>query len=488
MIDPALINRFKELVGPLGAIDGANPDAAAYTREWRDRWPGQTPLILRPKTSAEVSKILALAQDTGTAIVPQGGNTGLVGGQMPIGQDQLILSLGRMNAIRQIDPLAQTIVAEAGVTLAAVQQAADQADRLFPLSLASEGSATIGGLIATNAGGTAVLRYGNMRQLVLGLEVVLADGRIIERLSALRKDNTGLDLKHLFIGTEGLHGIITAASLSLHPKPRDIKTAFVALTRVGDALALLAQAQNAAGGSVSGFELIPAIGLQFIKTHRPDMRVPFTHDHPWYVLIEMTSGDPPEPFGQTQSPLGQTQSPLGQTIADCLTRALGEGLIEDAVIAQDMAQHHQFWAIREGLSEIQKYEGGSIKHDVSLPISRLAEFIAKASQAVEAFCPGCRPVPFGHLGDGNVHFNVSQPIGADSAQYLALWPEMNRIVHDLVVEMGGSISAEHGIGQAKIDDLYRYTDPTELELMARIKHALDPRGILNPGKILMNRA
>ena len=464
-----LIDRFKALVGPLGWIDGASEDARPYLVEWRDRWPGQSRLILRPQSTQEVADLCRLAYETNTPLVPQGGNTGLVGGQMPMA-GELVLSLSRLKSIRRFDPLSDSLIVEAGVTLAAVQRAADDAGRLFPLSLASEGSATIGGLIATNAGGTAVLRYGPMRDLVLGLEVVLADGRVLDRLSILRKDNTGFDPKHLFIGTEGRFGIITAAALKLFAKPRDIQTAFMALGDVDSALELLALAKDMSGGRVTGFEIIPKIGLDYLQAHRPALRQPLNLDHPWYILMELTGGDPP--------------GPLALTLESLLAQALDQGLIADAVIAESLAQGRSFWALREEMSGVQKHEGGSIKHDIAVPLHQIPAFIARATQAVLSIAPGCRPVPFGHLGDGNIHFNVSQPIGADTEAYLALWPEMAHAVHSIAHDLGGSISAEHGIGQAKIEDLIQFSDPVSLDLMRQVKSALDPSKILNPGKVL----
>jgi FAD/FMN-containing dehydrogenase len=469
-MDDGLIDRFKALAGPQGWIDGASDDARPYLIEWRDRWPGQSRLILRPQSTQEVAQLCRLAHETGTALVPQGGNTGLVGGQMPM-QGEFVLSLSRMTKIRRVDPLSDSLIVEAGVSLAAVQQAADHAGRLFPLSLASEGSATIGGLIATNAGGTAVLRYGPMRDLVLGLEVVLADGRVLERLSILRKDNTGFDPKHLFIGTEGRFGIITAATLKLFARPRDIQTAFVAVSSIEQALELLALAKDMSGGRVTGFEIIPKIGLDYLHRHRPALRQPLSLDHPWYILMELTGGDPP--------------GPLAQTMENLLAQALDQGLIQDAAIAGTIAQGRSFWALREEMSGVQKHEGGSIKHDIAVPLHHIPAFITRATAAVLAIAPGCRPVPFGHLGDGNIHFNVSQPVGADTAAYLALWPAMAHAVHSITHDLGGSISAEHGIGQAKMDDLIQFSDPVSLDLLRQVKLALDPKGIFNPGKVLI---
>jgi D-lactate dehydrogenase (cytochrome) len=377
-----------------------------------------------------------------------------------------------LDRVRAVDPLDYTITVEAGCVLADVQRAAAAVDRLFPLSLGAEGSCQIGGNLSTNAGGIAVLRYGNMRDLTLGLEVVLPDGRVWDGLRALRKDNTGYDLKHLFIGGEGTLGIITAATLKLFPRPREVETAFLALGRVEDAMALFARARKASGDQLTAFELIPRVGLEMAMRHTPGVADPLSAPSPWYVLLEVSSS--------------QSESGLYAALETFLAEAMSEGMVSDGVIALSSEQANALWRIREGMVEGQKHEGGSIKHDVSVPVSKVAEFIVKAIAAVEAKLPGIRPIAFGHVGDGNVHFNLSQPKGADTAVFLARWAEFNHIVHDLVQRFGGSISAEHGIGRLKRDELPRYKSALELELMRRVKHALDPDGLMNPGKVLQS--
>jgi FAD/FMN-containing dehydrogenase len=374
-----------------------------------------------------------------------------------------------MSRVREIDPSANAMVAEAGVTLADAQAAARQVDRLFPLSLASEGTCTIGGNLSTNAGGVAVLAYGNARELAMGLEVVLADGRVLNGLSKLRKDNTGYDLKNLFIGAEGTLGIITAATLKLFPNPRSVATAFIGLADPTRALRLLELARQFVGSGVTSFELLPRIGIDFVLTHTNGLRDPLGAKHSWYALVELSS---------------QMTDGLDETLAAILQAALEEGAIEDAAVAANLEQRNAFWRLRELMSESQRHEGGSIKHDVSVPVSAAPAFLERAQAAVEAFMPGARVVAFGHLGDGNIHFNVSQPIGADKAAFLAQWSAMNDVVHAIVAEFGGSISAEHGIGQLKRDLLRNTKDPVSLEIMRALKSTLDPRGILNPGKVL----
>jgi FAD/FMN-containing dehydrogenase len=409
-----------------------------------------------------------ICNETSTPIVPQGGNTGLVGGQIPF-SGEVLLSLSRLNRIRQVDADGMAMIAEAGAILAEVQEVADAADRYFPLSLASEGSCTIGGNVSTNAGGVNVLRYGNMRELVLGLEVVLADGRVLDMLRILRKDNTGYDLKQLFIGAEGTLGIVTAAALKLFPKPEERVTAFVAVADVRAAVALLHRLQSATGGLVSAFELMPRIGLEMVLTHIPQTSDPLAAPSPWYVLTEATGGG---------------AAGLNDVVADALALAIDCGIVSDAVVAANEGQRASLWRLRESLSEAQKYEGGSIKHDVSVPIAAIPEFLARGIAAVEQRIPGVRPVPFGHLGDGNIHFNFSVPIGGDNAVFLSRWEEINGIVHDIVHEFGGSISAEHAIGVMKRDEILRYKSSAEIEMMRTLKRALDPNNILNPGKLI----
>jgi FAD/FMN-containing dehydrogenase len=411
-----------------------------------------------------VSAILAICNETRTAVVPQGGNTGLVGGQIPF-DGEVVLSLRRMNKLRAVDAAARTLTVEAGMVLADVQKAAADAGLLFPLSLAAEGSATIGGNLSTNAGGVAVLRYGMARDLVLGLEVVLADGRVLDLLRSLRKDNTGYDLKQLFVGAEGTLGVITAAALKLFPLPAVRATAFAAVASPAAAVDLLGRMQDATGGLVSAFEIMPRLGLELVLTHMPDARDPLSAPSPWYVLIEATSAG---------------HSDLTATFET----ALAEGGVTDAAIAANETQRAAFWALRENMSEAQKREGASIKHDVSVPVSAIPAFLEEATAAVLKALPGARPVSFGHIGDGNIHFNFSAPKGGGAAAFLARWEDVQRIVHDIVHAFGGSISAEHGIGVQKRDQLVRYKSAAELDVMRALKRTLDPNNILNPGKVI----
>ena len=467
-LDQALLSRFIAIVGEKHALT-APSDIAPHLIEPRDRYHGVTPLVLKPGDTAQVSAILALANETGTAIVPQGGNTGHVGGQVPDASgNQIILSLTRLNRIRDLDPSGNTIVAEAGVVLQTLQQAAADADRLFPLTLGSEGSAVVGGLLSTNAGGTAVLHYGNMREQCLGLEVVLPDGRIMSGLSRLRKDNTGYDLKDLFIGAEGTLGIITAASLKLQPKPKGRAVAFIGLASVEDAVALLNVAKSQ--GMLTGFELIARIAMQFGVKHIEGARDPLSSQHPWYVLAEFVSMAGPDEAGAAMERL--------------LEGALESGLIDDAVIASSEAQANAFWHLRENISWAQKPEGGSIKHDISVPVALVPAFLQQADAEVERRIPGSRLCTFGHLGDGNLHYNVSQPVGMAKDAFLDRWLELNSAIHEIVAAFGGSISAEHGIGQLKKDELARFKDPVALALMRSIKGVIDPKNIMNPGKVL----
>jgi FAD/FMN-containing dehydrogenase len=470
MLDkPSLLSRFGALVGARHVI--ADPqDMERYLIEDRGLYHGRALCVVRPGNVAEVSRLVALCDETNTKIVPQGGNTGLVGGQIPSESgDEIVLSLARLTAIREVDPSSNTMIVEAGVTLLRAQEEAEKVERLFPLSLASEGSCTIGGNVSTNAGGTAVLAYGNARDLVLGLEVVLADGRVLLNLSKLKKDNTGYDLKHLFMGAEGTLGIITAAVLKLFPRPRANATAFVGLADPKAALSLLMLAQEHAGQSLVTFEMLPRLGIDFVLRHSQGSRDPLSGPHAWYVLMEFTS---------------QTEHGLQETVESLLGKALEEGIAEDAALAASLDQRNALWRLREHLSEVQKHEGGSIKHDVSVPIAAVPEFIQKATAAVEAALPGARVLAFGHLGDGNIHFNVSQPIGVDKEAFLARWHEINDVVHTSVAGYAGSISAEHGIGRLKRDLLPQVKDPVALEVMRALKRTLDPKGLLNPGKVL----
>lgn len=465
----AIVERMAGIVGAKNVVTDADA-MVPYLKEWRDLFRGKAQAVIRPGSTAEVAELVRLAAETGTVLVPQGGNTGLVGGQIPIADGrEIILSLQRLDRIRAVDAQSDTMTVEAGVTLQRAQEAAEAAGRLFPLSLASEGSCTIGGNLSTNAGGTAVLAYGNARELCMGLEVVLADGRIWNGLRQLRKDNTGYDLKNLFIGAEGTLGIITAAVLKLFPLPAARATAFLAVPSPEAALELLNAAKAGAGGTLITFELMSQLCMEFVLRHAPGTRDPLSEVSPWYVLMEVAS---------------QSSEGLDEAVETFLGEALEKGLVTDAALAGSLGQRADFWKLREMLSEVQSQEGGSIKHDVSVPLHAVPAFIARACTAVEALVPGCRPVPFGHMGDGNIHFNVSQPVGADKAAFIARWGEVNEAVHAIVGEMHGSISAEHGIGRLKRDLLPGVKDPVELDLMRTLKATLDPGRILNPGAVV----
>jgi FAD/FMN-containing dehydrogenase len=468
-LSASILDDMAAIVGPKNIVTDADA-MVPYLKEWRDLFRGKAQAIVRPGSTAEVAELVKLAARTGTRLVPQGGNTGLVGGQIPIAEGlEIILSLQRMDKIRAVDADSDTMTVEAGLTLQKAQAAAEGAGRLFPLSLASEGSCTIGGNLSTNAGGTAVLAYGNARELCMGLEVVLADGRIWNGLRQLRKDNTGYDLKNLFIGAEGTLGIITAAVLKLFPLPAARATAFLAVPSPEAALALLNTAKAGAGGTLTTFELMPRIGVDFVLRHASGARDPLSEPSPWYVLMEVSA---------------QSETGLDEAVEAFLGEAMEQGLVTDAALAGSLTQRADFWKLREMLSEVQTYEGGSIKHDVSVPLHAVPEFLTRATAAVEAMVPGCRVVPFGHLGDGNIHYNVSQPVGADKAGFIAGWSAMNQAVHAIVAELHGSISAEHGIGRLKRDLLPGVKDPVELALMKTLKATLDPQGILNPGAVL----
>jgi len=464
------LDALARIVGEEHAIRDADA-MAPYLVEWRDRYVGKAALILKPGDTQEVAAILARAHATRTAIVPQGGNTGLVGGQIPFETGhEVVVSLSRLNRVRDIDLGGNTMTVEAGLVLAQAQQVAASAGRLFPLSLASEGSCQIGGVLATNAGGMSALAYGSARHLALGLEVVLADGQVWDGLKTLRKDNTGYDLKDLFIGSEGTLGIITAAVLRLLPRPAETVTALAGLNQLEQAPLLFSRAYERAGPALTAFEIMPRIGVEFVLRHVEGARDPFPSAHGWYVLFELSG---PQPGEETRH---LAEGLLGD--------ALAAKEIDDAVLATSVAQAHELWRLRELLSEVQKHEGGSIKHDVAVPVARVPEFIVRANQLVELMIPGARTVPFGHLGDGNIHYNVSQPPAMDRTIFLSNWETLNAAVHEIVLDLGGSISAEHGIGRLKRDLLPHAKQPIELELMRRIKTAFDPHGILNPGKLL----
>jgi FAD/FMN-containing dehydrogenase len=464
---PDLIARFAAIVGERYAItDPAQQER--YLVEDRRLYRGHTPLVLRPGAVGEVAAILKLADATATAIVPQGGNTGLVGGQ--IAQNgEIVVSLARLDRIREVDPRSDTMTCEAGVVLAKAQEAASAAGRLFPLSLGAEGSCTIGGNLSTNAGGTGALAYGVARDLVLGIECVLADGRILNALNKLKKDNTGYDLKNLFIGAEGTLGIVTAAVLKLFPAPKTVETAFVGVPSPQAALALLDLVQARSNRAATSFEVMSGLAMTFALRHGPGVRDPLAAPHPWYVLVELSSA---------------ARTDLRTTLEGALEAGVARGVVADAAIADTIEHRRAFWHLREILPEAQKPEGGSIKHDISVPVAAVPDFLREADAAVEALVPGSRPVPFGHLGDGNIHYNITQPEGADTAAYLGRWYEMNDAVHAVVKRFGGSISAEHGIGVLKRKLLPLVKDPVALDVMRALKRTLDPNGILNPGKVL----
>src|SRR5436190_4781497 len=455
------------MVGEKYAI--TDPQAQApYLVEMRDMFQGHTPMVRRPASVAQVAAIVTLANDTSTAIVPQGGNTGLVGGQIPQ-HGEIVLSLNRLDRIREVDPVSNTITCEAGVTLQRAREAAAQVDRLYPQLLPSEGSCTIGGNLSTNAGGTAALAHGIARSHALGLEVVLADGRIMNNLNKLKKDNTGYDLRDLFIGAEGTLGVITAAVLRLVPRPKSVETAWAAIPSVQAAVDLLGLATERTAGGVTSFEIMAREGIDIVLKHAAGSRDPMAQKSPYSVLIELSS---------------QRQAGLREVLEQILADGLERGLVLDATICESVEQAKAFWRIRELFGEMQGREGGSIKHDVSVPVANIPAFIEEGNAAARKLIPGCRPMPFGHVGDGNIHYNITQPVGADKAEYLKRWDDMNDTIYKIVLKYGGSVSAEHGVGIVKRDYLPKIKDPVAYELMKTLKRTLDPKGILNPGKVL----
>jgi FAD/FMN-containing dehydrogenase len=469
-IPAALARELKAIVGERGFIE-APAEKAPFENDWRDQWHGKAALVLKPASTEEVSRIVKALVAAGVGIVPQGGNTSLCGGSVPDESGtQVVVNLSRMNRVRAIDPDNNTMTVEAGCVLANLQSEADKHDRLFPLSLAAEGSCVIGGNLSTNAGGTGVLRYGNTRELVLGLEVVLPNGEVWNGLRGLRKDNTGYDLKHLFIGAEGTLGIITAAVMKLFPKPRSRATAIVALEDPKAAVSLLSWLRKACGDRVTGFELMSRLCIDLVVRHIPGQRDPFREAHPWYLLVELSDS--------TEGPA------LGQLLEEALGQAASDGLLRDAVIASSEAQRLAMWSIRENIPESQKVDGVSVKHDVAVPVSLVPEMIARASARLAERFPDVRIVAFGHVGDGNVHYNCSKAAAEDAKAFFAKAPEVNRIVYDVVHELGGSISAEHGLGVLKRDEIKHYKSALELALMKSIKRAIDPRNLMNPGKVL----
>jgi FAD/FMN-containing dehydrogenase len=462
--------RLRAIVGAAHVLE-AEADMDPFLSDWRGRYHGRARAVVLPRDTAEVAAVVAACAQAGVAMVPQGGNTGLCGGATPLGDGAaVVISLARMNRVRAVDPDNDTLTVEAGCTLAAVQEAAQAAGRMFPLSLASEGSCRIGGNLSTNAGGVQVLRYGNTRDLVLGLEVVLPDGRVWDGLRGLRKDNTGYDLKQLFIGAEGTLGIVTAAVLKLFPAIRSRATAWVAVPDPRAAVRLLGMLRAACGDRVSAFEIVGRTALGLVLRHIPGARDPLAGAPAWTVLVELS--DP------------AVDAPLDDQLQAVLGEAFAQGLAGDAALAASGAQAQALWALREDISEAQRIEGVSIKHDVSVPVSRIPDFLERAGEALAARWPDVRVVAFGHIGDGNLHYNLSKSVADDNAAFVARTPEVNRIVHDLVCELGGSISAEHGLGQLKREEVLRYKPALEMELMRRVKQAFDPAGLMNPGKVL----
>lgn len=465
----AFLDRCRAAVGADHVLTG--DQMTGFLTDWRGRFTGRALAVVRPATTAEVAAVVRHCAEHRVPIVPQGGNTGLVLGSVP---DQsgtaIVLSLARLNRIRAVDPLNDTLTAEAGCLLAQVQQAAADAGRLFPLSLASEGSCTLGGNLSTNAGGTAVLRYGNMRELTLGLEVVTASGELWDGLRGLRKDNTGYDLRDLFIGAEGTLGIITAAVVKLFAEPAARVTALLALASPRDALELLALARQRCDAGLTGFELLSDTCLQLVEKHFPALRSPFAARHPHYVLLEISDAE--------------SDAHAAGLLEAVASTGFERGIVRDAVVAGSLSQSATLWALREHISMAQAAEGKNIKHDIALPISRIADFVEQTDAELQRSFPGCRMVTFGHLGDGNLHYNVSAPVGLRDEDFLKQQPAVNLLVHDSVHRHGGSISAEHGLGALKRDEIRRYKSGTEMDMMMAIKRALDPLNLMNPGKVL----
>jgi len=464
------LTSLNDILGSDGVLTDA-ADIEPYLVDHRHLYHGRALTVALPRTVEQISRLLAYCNENRIGVVPHGGNTSYCGGATPdeSGQ-QVVLSLKRLNKVRNVDPLNYSLVAEAGCILADVQRAADEVDRLFPLSLGSEGTCQIGGNLSTNAGGTSVLRYGMMRELVLGLEVVLADGRILSTLGALRKDNTGYDIKSLFLGAEGTLGVITAATLKLFSKARTAATAFVAVQSVQAAVELLARLREASGDRVSSFELIPRIGIELTTRHIPGVKDPFQQCYEWHVLCEATSS--------------RGADRLDDVLTESLAAAFEANLVLDAVVAQSDREREAFWKIRETIPEAQRIDGASLKHDISLPVTSLAPFVAKAGDWIRNNVPDGQLVAYGHVGDGNLHFNLNQVAGTSRDAFLAQEAPIKRAIHDMVRDFGGSFSAEHGIGRLKVSELERYASPVELDLMRAVKRAFDPNGILNPGKVL----
>ncbi len=469
-VPATVVDRIKAIVGPAGFLE-AEVDTEPYRKSWRYSNVGKTPLVVRPQSTAEVAEVVKICAAARVAIVPQGGNTGLTfGGQPHDDMSEIVLSTERLKRVRDVDLANDTMTVDAGVVLQQIQEEARKVNRLFPLSLGAQGSCRIGGNISTNAGGIQVLRYGNTRNLVLGLEVVLPDGRVWDGLRALRKDNTGYDLKQLFIGGEGTLGIITAAVLKLFPLPTARETAWIAVDTPAAGVALLGQLKEKLGDTISAFELICRQIVDVLIENVPGHENPMREAHPWYVLMDVSSQGAP----------GSLQDPL----SEALGAAMEAGLMRDAIIASSEAQAAKLWRMREDMAIAQQKAGGTISHDVSVPVSKVADFIAAADAALEQAYPGIRHCAFGHVGDGNIHYNPIRPLNWTYERYMAEFAKVNAIVHDIVIAHGGSISAEHGIGRMRLEENYRYKSAVELDMMHAIKRAFDPHNLMNPGKLV----
>ncbi len=466
-LSAAILETLHSIVGDKGFTTDKT-EISPFLTESRGRFHGVCDVLLKPENANEVSQILTICNDENIPVVPQGGNTGHCGGAVPDGG--VLLNLSRLNKIRHLDPLNATITVEAGCILADIQEAADDAGLMFPLSLAAEGSCQIGGNLATNAGGIHVLRYGNTRELTLGMEAVLPTGELWNGLRGLRKDNTGYDLKHLFIGAEGTLGVITATVLKLFPQPKEIETAFIGAASPLHLIETFNRLRDHFGEDLSAFEILPRFGLEIVRKHFDNAQDPFTRPHDWYGVIELSS--PRKGAG------------LKSALQEILHGLFDDQYVQDAIVAESLTQAKALWALRENMSEAQKHEGGSIKHDVSVPVSKIAEFITETSHMLNNILPGIRLCTFGHLGDGNIHFNISQPVDMDKQAFLGHWEEFNDVVHQMAEKFNGSFSAEHGIGLLKIKEMETYRGGPELDMMRAIKHALDPNGIMNPGKIV----
>jgi FAD/FMN-containing dehydrogenase len=466
----SLLDSLRAIVGERGLVTDP-AEHAAFVVDWREQYHGKAAAVVKPASTDEVARVVALLAEARVAMVPQGGNTSLCGGAVPDASGtQVVVNLSRMNRVRAVDLDNNTMTVEAGCVLANLQQEADRHGRLFPLSLGAEGSCEIGGNLSTNAGGTGVLRYGNTRELALGLEVVLPDGQVWDGLRGLRKDNTGYDLKHLFIGAEGTLGIITAAVLKLFPRPRSRATALVAVDDPAAAVALLTRLREECGERITGYELMARVCIDIVMRHMPATRDPLAERHPWYVLVELSDS--------------AEGNALQKMLEEALEDGVETGLVRDAAIAASDAQRSALWKMREDIAEAQKLDGASIKHDVSVPVSRVPELIANADRALAERFPDIRIVAFGHVGDGNIHYNCSKAERQDARAFFAEAPAVNHVVYETVRALGGSISAEHGLGALKREEITRYKSALELDLMRSVKRTLDPHGLMNPGKVL----